>query len=82
MFLKSCRENLGEALKDLDEIIKPRLKEANSNVPNLEKSLARLEEELQILINQKMRETKKNQAMADMIDDAYSKVINEKYIEI
>ena len=82
MFLKSCRENLGEALKDLDEIIKPRLKEANSNVPNLEKSLARLEEELQILINQKMRETKKNKAMADMIDDAYSKVINEKYIEI
>jgi DNA invertase Pin-like site-specific DNA recombinase len=82
MFLKSCRENLGEALKDLDEIIKPRLKEKNSNVPYLEKSLARLEEELQILINQKMRETKKNQAMADMIDDAYSKVINEKYIEI
>lgn len=82
LFLKSCRENLGEALKDLDEIIKPKLKEVNSNVPNLEKSLTRLEGELQTLINQKMRETMKNPAMADMIDETYSKIINEKYTEI
>lgn len=82
LFLKNCRENLGEALKDLDEIIKPKLYEANSNMPELEKSLSRLEGELQTLINQKMRETMKNPAMADMIDDTYSKVINEKYIEI
>lgn len=82
MFLSSCRDNLLEASKDLDKLLNKRLKNNNSNVPELENTLARLENEVQTLITQKMREVMNNPTMADLIDETYSKMINEKYIEI
>lgn len=82
-FLEHCKENLSEAIKDLDKFIKDNNDEkSNDIIETLEDDLKRVEIELRTLLEQKMRETMKNPLMADMIDDMYSKMINEKYIEI
>lgn len=82
-FLEHCRDNLSEAINDLDDIIKKESKDQNGDVIQiLENDLKRIETELKVLLEQKMRETMKNPSMVEMIDEMYSKMINEKYTEI
>ena len=65
------------------EVIKKESKDQNSDIIQiLENDLKRVETELKVLLEQKMRETIKNPSMVEMIDDMYSKMINEKYTEI
>lgn len=82
-FLEHCRDNLGEAIKDLDKLIKESVNKDNGNIiETLESDLQRVELEVRVLAEQKMREVMKNPLMADTIDEMYSKMLNEKYAQI
>ena len=82
-FLEHCRDNLSEAISDLDKLIQENAKKDNNNtLPMLELDLQKVETELKLLLEQKMRETMKNPMMVDTIDEMYSKIINEKYAQI
>ena len=84
-FLESCRDNLGEIIKDLDKIIQAEI-QAKGNDGNgiitLSQNLERAKNDATILIEQKMRETMKNPSMVDMIDKMYDAKLTEKYKEI
>jgi uncharacterized protein YceH (UPF0502 family) len=81
-FLKHCRENLSEAIKDLDVTIKKNSKNNGDTIYMLEKDLQRVEKELEVLLEQKVRETIENPTMKEIIDKTYSNMINSKYTEI
>lgn len=81
-FLKHCRENLSEAIKDLDVTIKKNSKNNGDTIYMLEKDLKRIEKELEVLLEQKVRETIENPTMKEIIDRTYSGMINSKYTEI
>lgn len=82
-FLEHCRENLGEAINDLDKIIKNSSKKSNANVIDmLENDVRKIEHEIKILLEQKMRDTIKNPTMVEVIDGTYSEMITEKYSQI
>ena len=81
-FLEHCRENLSEAIKDLDVTIKKNSKDNGDTIYMLEKDLKRVEQELEVLLEQKVRETIENPAMKEIIDKTYSNMINSKYTEI
>ena len=83
--LEDCKNNLQDILEDLSNIIQAELEvrgnkddESYSIVQRLEKC----KKELEVLIEQKVRETIKNPAMTDIIDKMYSDMQNEKYKEI
>jgi hypothetical protein len=81
-FLKHCRENLSEAIKDLDVNIKQSSKNNGDTIYMLEKDLKRVEKELETLLEQKVRETIENPTMKEIIDKTYSNMVNNKYTEI
>ena len=81
-FLEHCRENLAEAIKDLDITIKKNSKDNGDTIYMLEKDLKRVEQELEVLLEQKVRETIENPTMKEIIDKTYSNMINSKYTEI
>ena len=81
-FLEHCRANLSEAIKDLDVTIKKNSKDSGDNIYMLEKDLKRVEQELEVLLEQKVRETIENPTMKEIIDKTYSNMINSKYTEI
>ena len=81
-FLKHCRENLTEAIKDLDITIKNSSKNNGDTIYMLEKDLKRVEKELEALLEQKVRETIENPTMKEIIDKTYSSMVSSKYIEI
>lgn len=81
-FLEHCRENLAEAIKDLDITIKKNSKDNGDTIYMLEKDLKRVEQELEVLLEQKVRETIENPTMKEIIDKTYSNIINSKYTEI
>ena len=82
-FLEHCRDNLSEAIKDLDKLIKESVNEQSCNmIEVLESDLQRVELETKVLAEQKMREIMKNPLMADTIDEMYSAMLNEKYAQI
>ena len=81
-FLKHCRANLSEAIKDLDITIKKNSKNNGDTIYMLEKDLKRIEQELEVLLEQKVRETIENPTMKEIIDKTYSSMINSKYTEI
>lgn len=81
-FLEHCKENLSEAIKDLDVTIKKNTKDSGDNIYILEKDLKRVEQEVEILLEQKVRETIENPTMKDIIDKTYSNMLNSKYTEI
>ena len=82
-FLEHCRDNLGEAIKDLDKLIKEDVNKQGGNIiETLESDLQRVELEAKVLAEQKMREIMKNPLMADTIDEMYSKMLNDKYLQI
>lgn len=82
-FLEHCRENLLEAIRDLDNIIKRECSKQTGDVLEvLEKNLARAEKEVKALLEQKVKDIMANPSMSDVIDKTYSSMINEKYNEI
>lgn len=84
-FLESCRDNLSAIIKDLDKIIQAEI-QAKGNDENdiikLSQALERAKSDVATLIEQKMRESQKNKAMIDMIDEMYDAKLTEKYEEI
>lgn len=81
-FLEHCRENLSEAIKDLDITIRQNNQDHGDTIHTLEKDLKRIEKELEVLLEQKMREAIANPSMKDIIDKTYGNMINSKYTEI
>lgn len=82
-FLEHCRENLGEAISDLDNIIKNNTKKVDGNIiAVLENDIHKVEHEIKVLLEQKMRDTISNPSMVEIIDNTYSSMINEKYTQI
>ena len=82
-FLKHCRENLSEAIKDLDNIIKRDCsKKSRDTLEDLENNLSKTEKAVKALLEQKVKDMMANPSMSDIIDKTYSNMINEKYNEI
>lgn len=82
-FLKSCRENLSEAINDIDKIIKRECnKKTGDIVEDLAKNLSQREQEVKALLEQKIKDIMANPSMSDIIEKTYSSMINEKYNEI
>ena len=82
-FLEHCRENLGEAINDLDNIIKNNTKKTDGNIIDiLENDIRKVEYEIKVLLEQKMRDTISNPSMVAIIDNTYSSMLNEKYNQI
>ena len=82
-FLEHCRDNLGEAINDLDNIIQNNDKKSNGNIiDTLENDIRHREHEVKVLLEQKLRDTISNPAMVDVIDSTYSSMLNEKYTQI
>ena len=81
-FLEYCKDNLGHIIDDLNEIIDAEMKcnsNTSSNIDEIKLSLQHAKKGVEILIEQKMRETMKNPEMIEMIDNMYDKMLNEKY---
>lgn len=82
-FLEHCRENLSEAIMDLDNIIKHDCsKKTGDVIEDLENNLSKAEKEVKALLEQKVKDMITNPSMSDIIDKTYSDMINEKYTEI
>lgn len=82
-FLGHCRDNLAEAISDL-KIISNKTKDdyQRDGIEVLRKDKERLEKEVAVLIEQKMRETISNPTLKELIDKTYADMINNKYIEL
>ena len=81
-FLEYCKNNLGRIIDDLNEIIDAEMKynsNSGGNIEEIKLSLQNAKKGVEILIEQKMRETMKNPLMVEMIDSMYDKMLNEKY---
>lgn len=84
-FLEYCRENLADVISDLDNIIQAEIQtkgSSNDGVLELSNRIEDTKKSIEILIEQKMRETMKNPTMVEMIDKMYDKMLNTKYKEI
>jgi DNA invertase Pin-like site-specific DNA recombinase len=83
IFLGGCRDNLVEAIEDLDSIIKKEHNKSSGNtIDVLEKDLERANKEVKVLLEQKMRDIMSNPAMSDIINNTYTSMINDKYNQI
>lgn len=82
-FLGHCRDNLAAAINDL-KIISNKTKDdyQRDGVEILHKDKERLEKEISVLIEQKMRETIANPTLKELIDKTYADMINNKYTEL
>lgn len=84
--LKHCKHNLTHVITDIDKIIQAEIKSKSQNKPinidNLINRLGNLQKELEILIQQKIKDTMKNPATADIIDKAYNDIQDEKLKEM
>ena len=81
-FLEYCKNNLGRIIDDLNAIIEAEMQcnsNTTNNVDDLKLSLQHTKKGIEILIEQKMRETMKNPSMVDTIDKMYDDMLNEKY---
>lgn len=81
-FLEHCRDNLSEAIKDFKLSMKENPKDHKDTIGILQRDLERVEKEIEILLEQKMRETLSNPNMKDIIDKTYANMVNSKYNEI
>ena len=81
-FLEHCRENLSEAISDLKINNHDNINCSKDGLQILQKDKERLEQEISVLIEQKMREIIANPAMKEMIDKTYADIINSKYASI
>ena len=82
-FLGHCRDNLAEAIADLklsqNKTMNDRQKDG---IEILRKDQERIEKEVAVLIEQKMRETIANPTLKEFIDKTYADMINSKYTEL
>ena len=82
-FLGHCRDNLAEAISDLKlEQNKTMSDHQRDGVAILRKDKERIEKEVAVLIEQKMRETIANPTLKELIDKTYADMINSKYLEL
>ena len=82
-FLGHCRDNLAEAIADLKIISNKTMDDyQRDGVEVLRKDKERLEKEVTVLIEQKMRETIANPTLKEFIDKTYADMINTKYMEL
>lgn len=82
-FLEHCRDNLREAINDLDNIVQKNDKKSSGNIiETIENDIRNREHEVKVLLEQKLRDTIGNPAMVDIIDSTYSSMLNEKYTQI
>lgn len=82
-FLGHCRDNLSEAISDLKiESKKVMNNYQKDGLEVLQKDRDRIEKEIGVLIEQKMRETISNPTMKEFIDKTYATMINTKYAEL
>lgn len=82
-FLGHCRDNLAEAIDDLKLNSNKTMDDyKTSGIEILRKDKERIEKEISVLIEQKMRETIANPTLKEFIDKTYANMINSKYIEL
>ena len=82
-FLGHCRDNLAEAIADLKLNSNKTMDDyKTSGIEILRKDQERIEKEISVLIEQKMRETIANPTLKEFIDKTYADMINSKYIEL
>lgn len=82
-FLGHCRDNLAEAINDLKIISNKTADDYQKDgIEVLRKDKERLEKEVSVLIEQKMRETIANPTLKEFIDKTYADMINTKYLEL
>lgn len=84
-YLEYCRDNLGDIIEDLDGIIAAQMESkinTDNNIENLNNRFKDTKKSIEVLIEQKMRETMKNPAMTEMIDKMYDEMLNDKYKEL
>ena len=82
-FLEHCRANLAEAISDLKIESRDKIKGyQRDSFEILQKDKERIEREIAVLIEQKMRETISNPTMKEFIDKTYANMINTKYADL
>lgn len=84
-FLNHCKDNLGNIIEDLNKIIQAEIQvksRPENNIAQLTDGIQNIKTSIKILIDQKMRETSKNQMSVDIIDEMYDEMLNEKYKEL
>lgn len=82
-FLGHCRDNLAEAISDIKLMDNKIMSDhQRDGIEILRKDKARIEKEVTILIEQKMRETMANPTLKELIDKTYADMINTKYLEL
>ena len=84
-FLNMCGTNLSHIIEDLDNVIQSEIKvkgPSDSDLVQITNQIESTKKAIEILIEQKMRETIKNPGMIEMIDAMYDKMLNEKYQEV
>lgn len=79
-YLESCQVNLSKVIDNLDVIIDEGMgTKAQTTIGVLKSDIERVENEIKILMESKMREIMKNPSMTEMIDNMYENMLNEKY---
>ena len=83
VYLRQCRNNLENAITNLDSIIENELKKVYSTnaihtLEMLKKEYAKNSQELMGLMEQKVKDIISNPAMKEIIEETYQKAINEK----
>lgn len=84
-FLDVCSKNLSDIMDDLDNIIQSEIKvkgAGDNDIAKLTNAISITQQSIEVLIEQKMRETIKNPLMIDKIDKMYDKMLNDKYQEL
>lgn len=84
-FLEYCRDNLIEIINDLSKIIEAEIHyntNPENNIKKIHSLLQDTKKSVGILMEQKIREIKKNPTIIDTIDKIYDEMLNEKYKEI
>ena len=79
-YLETCQRSLSKVIDNLDVIIDEGMgTKAQTTIGVLKSDMARVENEIKVLMESKMRELMKNPAMTEMIDNMYESMLNEKY---
>ena len=83
IYLRQCRNNLVDAINNLDKIIEEELKKVYSassiqTLDTLKKEYEKSTQELMGLMEQKVKDIISNPAMKDIIESTYQKAINDK----
>lgn len=84
-YLQHCRKNLINVIEQFDNIVEEENMRRNNNydlVVLLQKDLQEAKTEIKYLMEQKMKETIKNPSMADIIEETYQGMLDEKFAKV